>query len=191
MSLPEISSLSPLPDDQLLSTLDLLFEPSPSLHSLALPILRSSQFSSYAELITSVGEQLRSLSSKAFPSQDRSINPGVPTGGDEESKKQLLDILGSHPRLGEKKLTALSGLSKEEQGHLRGEIERLMEMNRVYEERFPGLRYVVWVNGRSTTEIEENAGRRVNRGNYTAEVEEIIQAMCDIAKDRARKLGAN
>mgnify|MGYP001445101217 CR=1 FL=1 len=175
MSLPEISSLSSLPDDQLLSTLDLLFEPSPSLHAIGLPILRSNQLPSYAELIASVGEQLRSLASKAFPPPDGTVSSGVPERGDEESKKQLLDILGSHPRLGEKKSSALSGLSKEEQGHLRGEIERLMEVNRVYEEGFPGLRDVVWVNGRSTGEIEEDAGRRVSRGDFRAEVGEMIQ----------------
>ncbi|KAF2264796.1 hypothetical protein CC78DRAFT_220258 [Lojkania enalia] len=173
-SLPPISTLPRLPNTSLSQILDLLFEPSPPLHALSLPVLRSTTFPNYDTLISAVNAQLNALVSSDKP----------------EDVGTLSEILCSHPRLGEKKVE--SEQSKKEQAQLQtgaeGEKEMLAELNRVYEEKFPGLRYVVFVNGRTRPVIMENMRARIDRGNINAERQEAIQAMCDIASDRASKL---
>lgn len=127
-SLPPIQSLAHSPDSTLTSTLDTLFEPSPPLHTLSLPILRSTTFPSYAVLITAINAQLTALAASE----------------QEEDIQKLSEILCSHPRLGEKKVD--SEQSRKEQAQLQQggdeEKEKLASLNREYEERFPGLRYV-------------------------------------------------
>ena len=127
-SLPAISSLPHASDAELKNVLDLLFEPSPSLHSLTLPVLRSAIFPSYDILITAVNAQLGALASS-----DRA-----------EDVTKLSEILCSHPRLGEKKVE--SEQSRKEQAQLQQggeeEKEKLASLNQEYEEKFPGLRYV-------------------------------------------------
>lgn len=122
-SLPSISSLSHAPDTTLTHTLDLLFEPSSALHALTLPVLRSTTFPSYDVLITAIGAQLTALLTS--------------------DTQKLDEILSSHPRLGAKKVE--SELSQKEQAGLQGGEEEgrvLGELNREYEDKFPGLRYV-------------------------------------------------
>ena len=68
------------------------------------------------------------------------------------------------------------------------EAEKLAELNRRYEATFPGLRYVVFVNGRGRDVVMEDMERRIQRGDLALEEVEAIQAMCDIAKDRAAKM---
>jgi hypothetical protein len=46
----------------------------------------------------------------------------------------------------------------------------------------------VFVNGRPRSEIMQNMRARIDRGDVKAERQEAIQAMCDIALDRASKL---
>lgn len=46
----------------------------------------------------------------------------------------------------------------------------------------------VFVNGRSRPEIMQNMRDRIARADIAAERQEAIQAMCDIALDRAAKL---
>lgn len=46
------------------------------------------------------------------------------------------------------------------------------------------------MNGRPRPVIMENMRERIDRGDIQAERLEAIQAMCDIAADRAAKLGA-
>ena len=140
-SLPEIASLSTLPTDAQHAVIDTLFEPSRHLHSFATTLFDQEQqrsqptLSSYQDLISAVGAYLNGLSASNL-SEDRGI---------------LFEILGSHPRLGEKSPTKLSEMSKKEQANLKtGEggsaendtDEQLRRLNGVYEERFPGLRYV-------------------------------------------------
>lgn len=123
-SLPPISSLSHSPDSTLTHMLDLLFEPSPPLHALTLPVLRSTTFPSYDALITAINAQLTALASS----------------GDVE---KLSEILCSHPRLGEKKVD--SEQSRKEQAQLQGGEEEgrmLKSLNEEYEGKFLGLRYV-------------------------------------------------
>ncbi|KAF2468838.1 uncharacterized protein BDR25DRAFT_230337 [Lindgomyces ingoldianus] len=174
ISLPPIHSLSHLPDSELTTVLDLLFEPSPPLHTLSLPILRSTTFPTYNTLVVAINAQLNALAT--------SDSPGHVT--------RLSEILCSHPRLGENKVD--SEQSRAEQAQLQKggdeEKEQLAKLNSEYEAKFPGLRYVVFVNGRPRPIIMENMKARIGRGDIKAERQEAIQAMCDIAADRASKL---
>ncbi|KAJ4315769.1 hypothetical protein N0V94_005788 [Neodidymelliopsis sp. IMI 364377] len=193
-SLPSISTLPHASDAELTQVLDLLFEPSPPLNALTLPVLRSTTFPSYDVSIIAVNAQLKALASSDSP----------------ENVNKLSEILCSHPRLGEKKVE--SEQSRKEQAQLQQgaeeEKEKLAALNREYEDKFPGLRYVwvlplylghtitvltkvsVFVNGRPRPVIMENMRSRINRGDIKAERQEAIQAMCDIALDRATKLQA-
>ncbi|QDS76087.1 hypothetical protein FKW77_006163 [Venturia effusa] len=181
--LPAAPDLSSLPDTQRAAILDLLFEPSPTLHSLFLPLTGFQKFFSYNDLVAAIGAKLSSLA--------------------ESSKKddlqELENVLSSHPRLGEKKVdSALSRMEQdamikaseggvEDEAKVR-EAEMLRRLNREYEEAFPGLRYVVFVNGRPRTVIFEDMKRRIARGDVAEERREAIKAMCDIALDRVTKL---
>ncbi|OCK78808.1 hypothetical protein K432DRAFT_383609 [Lepidopterella palustris CBS 459.81] len=173
-SLPNISTLHSLSESNLTTVLDLLFEPSPPLRNLSLPVLKSTAFPSYPTLIAAINAQLTALAS--------STNP--------EDIATLSDILCAHPRLGEKKVD--SEQSRAEQAQLntgdQEEANKLKRLNTLYEETFPGLRYVVFVNGRPRPAIMSNMNSRIARNDIKAERQEAIQAMCDIAADRARKL---
>ncbi|KAF5024753.1 hypothetical protein F66182_3185 [Fusarium sp. NRRL 66182] len=172
MALPLPQDLRKADEPDQIHTLDLLFEPSPAIHSTLLPILRNSEYTSYPQLIDACKTRLVSLAP-----------PSSSTSPDET----LLSILGSHPRLGAKKVD--SAQSAAEQANLQGQGEELAKLNKEYEDKFPGLRYVVFVNGRGRPEIMENMRARISRGDLSQEVDEALQAMCDIAKDRASKLG--
>ncbi|KAI9740174.1 MAG: hypothetical protein M1834_004752 [Cirrosporium novae-zelandiae] len=173
-SLPDISSLSQLSTLDRAAVLDLLFEPCVPLHTLSVSLLQEKTFTSYHDLIASVGLQLTGLSES-------------PSTSDTE---WLDKILGAHPRLGQKKVE--SSQSRQEQARLNtgGEEEaaQLAQLNADYEQAFPGLRYVVFVNGRGRPEIMQNMRARIARGDIMLERAEAIKAMCDIAADRTRKL---
>ncbi|RYC56819.1 hypothetical protein CHU98_g9390 [Xylaria longipes] len=57
------------------------------------------------------------------------------------------------------------------------ETERLAALNREYEARFPGLRYVVFVNGRGRDVIMDDMRRRIDRGDIRVEEREGIQLL--------------
>ncbi|KAJ5218806.1 uncharacterized protein N7498_000905 [Penicillium cinerascens] len=179
--LPSLSSLPHQPQETQLRVLDTLFEPSPELHQLMVPVLAGQSFSSYASLIDAVGGRMSALSAVNSPT-DRNV---------------LFGILGSHPRLGRAPANPehLSELSKKEQAQLNEgaeeQAEKLRELNAEYEAKFPGLRFVSFVNGRSRDVIMAEMRQRIDRADGEREIAETIQAMCDIAKDRARKLQAN
>lgn len=199
-ALPPISELLGSPIKTQIQALDLLFEPSPELHTLALPALKAKRvpanpgisadlpppagapqatvpepaFASYSSLIQHIGSLLQQLAQSEEPS----------------AKHKLQGILGSHPRLGAKKVD--SAQSQAEQASLGAgaadEAEKLAALNHEYEAKFPGLRYVVFVNGRSRPVIMENMRQRIDRGDVKEEEQEAIRAMVDIAHDRANKL---
>ncbi|KMP08967.1 hypothetical protein CIRG_08649 [Coccidioides immitis RMSCC 2394] len=145
-TLPDISTLPALRPSDCNQILDTLFEPSKHLHSLTESLLLQQKCISYEALIDLVRARLISLASSKAP-DDRTV---------------LLDILGSHPRLGEKAPASrsaeseaskgqeerpLSEFSKAEQANLsmagqHGTAQHLSLLNREYEEKFPGLRYV-------------------------------------------------
>ena len=85
--LPPIEQIPLLTTEEKAAMLDLLFEPSTQLHTLSIPTLHE-KFSSYDELIQAVEQQLTQLAQSASTSDTQ----------------WLLDILGSHPRLGAKKV---------------------------------------------------------------------------------------
>ncbi|KAM0318532.1 hypothetical protein ACHAO8_001623 [Botrytis cinerea] len=173
-SIPPIAGIPSLSTVERSSVLDALFEPCAALHTLSLDLLHTTTFESYSDLIASVGTQLVDLSESTLPSD----------------REWLDKILGSHPRLGEKKVDSVQ--SKAEQAQLNTgpteEAEKLKALNEEYEKTFPGLRYVVFVNGRSRPVIFEDMRRRISRGDIRLERKEAIQAMCNIAVDRASKL---
>jgi hypothetical protein len=111
-SLPPVASLPHSDDSTLKHMLDLLFEPSPPLHALTLPVLRSTTFPSYDVLIIAVNAQLSALASQ------------------DEAK--LSEILCAHPRLGEKKVE--SEQSRKEQAQLQtgGEEEKEVSNQSLY-----------------------------------------------------------
>ncbi|ORY79875.1 Oxo-4-hydroxy-4-carboxy-5-ureidoimidazoline decarboxylase [Protomyces lactucae-debilis] len=155
-----------------LSQIDKLFEPSPALRILLSAneealLQESDNGKATPDLIAYIAKQLRAI----------------------KGRKELDEILNAHPRLGAKKVDSDS--SKAEQASLQGsseEAERLGKLNDKYEAAFPGLRYVVFVNGRSRDVIMADMERRIKAGNREAEVETSIQAMQDIAMDRLRSL---
>lgn len=184
--LPAIASLPSLSDAALRATLDLLFEPSSELHALALPTMRALSFASYDDLAATLRDQLLDLADAVR--------------ADEAGRARLYAVLGSHPRLGECRRGGgkgkgegeeeLSAQSREEQRHLAkprreqgGQVEEeeeegedeLARLNAEYEARFPGLRYVTWVNGRGRGEILADMRRRIERGDPREEEREVIR----------------
>lgn len=126
-TLPEISTLPSLETNARAQVLDLLFEHCQQLHTLSVESLLENTFDSYDALIQYVGRQLQALYKSNL----------------ESDQKWLNDILAAHPRLGEKKVD--SAQSRAEQAQLQGgagEGEKLAALNKAYEEKFPGLRYV-------------------------------------------------
>jgi len=172
--LPPASDLPNLPQSTRATVLDLLFEPSPALHNIFLPLTETSTFSTYDELVSAIGSNLLSLAESQ----------------NAEDLKALEDVLSSHPRLGEKKVD--SAMSRMEQAAMLKasassapssgedkakvkEAETLKQLNKDYEEAFPGLRYVVFVNGRPRTVIFENMRSRIARGDIAEERREGIK----------------
>jgi 2-oxo-4-hydroxy-4-carboxy--5-ureidoimidazoline (OHCU) decarboxylase len=168
MSLPPAASLHSLPDGTIAQILNLLFEPSEALTSLIIPKIRSTAISTYTDLSNLTRQTLLSLPSDS---------------------PVLLSILSAHPRLGAKKVD--SEQSQSEQKSLGNETERaqLEKLNEEYEAAFPGLRYVVFVNGRSREVVMDDMKRRIKEATMEEEVRSASEAMCDIAVDRAKKLG--
>lgn len=127
-SLPPIASLETAPESEIADIIDYLFEPCPELHKILLDSLRTRSFSSYSQMIDSVNSRLTKWS--------ESEEPAIIA--------RLEEILGAHPRLGEKKVD--SAQSRAEQAQLTAgdgsQESELMSLNIEYEKTFPGLRYV-------------------------------------------------
>ena len=152
--LPPVDQIPSLSTEERVAILDLLFEPSTQLHTLSVPLLHDQKFTSYAELIAAIGVQLTDLSESASTSDTTWLH----------------SILGSHPRLGAKKVD--SAQSHAEQAQLQGsdeETEQLRALNEEYESTFPGLRYVVFVNGRSRPVIMQDMRDRIARSDTKSE----------------------
>lgn len=145
--LPPIEAVPLLSTEERAKLLDLLFEPSTQLHTLSVSLLQQETFSSYNDLVAAIGVQLTQLSESASTSDTA----------------WLEEILGSHPRLGAKKVE--SAQSQAEQARLQQgtseEADQLRLLNEEYERKFPGLRYVVFVNGRSRSLIIEDMRQRI------------------------------
>ena len=154
MTLAAIEQVSSLPTERIAAILDSLFEPSTQLHNLAIPTLRNQDFSTYNDLITAIGLQLTELSESASTSDTAWLEA----------------ILGSHPRLGATRIA--SAHSRSEQAQLQGsneEAEQLRLLNEEYERTFPGLRYVVFVDGRSRAVIMDDMRQRIANSDLKTE----------------------
>ncbi|KAG8893793.1 hypothetical protein FRC01_013347 [Tulasnella sp. 417] len=194
-SLPSLESALQSKDslDRLLST---LFEHSPILSDTLVPQLleriaaADPKPQSHVEIIDLAADQLRAwppLSQAAF--------------------------IDSHPRIGE--VTGLSALSAKEQATKATPptvLARLAHLNALYEQRYTGLKYVVFVNGRSRAEIvpliEETLGigpaeegheaepalesvvpLEVEDAEWQKELKRAIEDVVHIAKARLKALG--
>lgn len=165
-----VPSLS-LPEQELL--LDHLFEPCATLKHLVTQGVINRKFHSYNELIESVRAELLELLKTS-----------------KDSDPRINKIIGAHPRLGAQKVDSTHSQAEQKslQAKSAEEGQRLEKLNQEYEDTFPGLIYVVFVNGRSREVIMENMEERIKRGDVVKERQEAFNAMCDIAKDRASKL---
>ena len=126
--LPTIDGLSALSATERAAVLDALFEPCTALHTLSVEVFHTETFTSYYDLIASVGVQLTDLSES-------------PSTSDTE---WLDKILGAHPRLGAKKVESAQSQAEQAQLNTGGEEEatKLKNLNEEYEKTFPGLIYV-------------------------------------------------
>jgi hypothetical protein len=126
--LPPISGIPTLSTIERASILDALFEPCTALHTLSLDLLHTTSFDSYNDLIASIGVQLMDLSESLSTSDTDWLD----------------NILGAHPRLGEKKVESAQSQAEQAQLNTGGEEEaaKLRSLNEAYERTFPGLKYV-------------------------------------------------
>lgn len=175
-TLPSTKTFVELNLDQKSECLAHLFEPCQTLANLLIHNVFNRNYQSYNDFIESCRVFLLLFLEK------------------EQSKREVLpdiaQIISAHPRLGPSK-DKLSSHSSSEQKSLAGsqeESQKLASLNALYEETFPGLRYVVFVNGRSRETIMENMRSRIEKGDIELERKEAFNAMCDIAIDRAQKL---
>lgn len=185
MSLTDISDLKKLDDLQLSNVLDNLFEPCGALKNYLVPKIRLQSFANYSELIEFSRTKLLNLVD-AYSKNDK----------DTRIKDLICKIVLAHPRLGvpRKQISLLSEHSKNEQKSLSSNDPdgilaiKLKQLNDEYEATFPGLIFVVFVNGRSRNEIMEIMRNRIKNSNWLDEVKIAFNSMADIALDRAKKL---
>ncbi|KAI9451841.1 Oxo-4-hydroxy-4-carboxy-5-ureidoimidazoline decarboxylase [Russula earlei] len=115
---------------------------------------------------------------------------------------QQASFLGGHPRIGEVKgLSALSASEQAAHATPPEVLARLSELNEEYERRYPGLRYITFVNGRSRkmimVEMEEKLGlgedwrkgdseevHGLGSEEWALEVRRALKDIGDIAKSR-------
>jgi len=82
------------------------------------------------------------------------------------SYDQQVNFLGGHPRIGEiKGLSALSASEQAAHATPPQVLARLSVLNEEYERRYPGLRYITFVNGRSRAVIMEEMEERLGIGD--------------------------
>lgn len=194
-SLTELNAATADPgsaEDALSRALAVLFEPSPTLTSHLVPQvsgrIQAANVQSYAALID--------VSLAAIATWDDALKA---------------QFIAGHPRIGEVK--NLSQLSTKEQAAVATPPEvllRLQHLNACYEHRYPGLRYITFVNGRTRQaimyEMEKVLGLErslsptqpevggipvveVGGQEWKGELERAVQDVGKIAKSRLASLG--
>ena len=162
MKLCSVQDLNSAPDDEFIKNCNTLFETAPVLSKL---LLENRPFNSYLDLI-SFAERAINLSDLA----------------------DKIEIVNAHPRIGAP-TASLSSISRIEQGgadkNLEHILQRLKELNERYEQKF-GFKFVVFVNGRSRSEIVPELEKRMNNSREH-ELKAGLEAMILIAKDRLLK----
>ena len=169
-----------------------LFEPSPPLFEFLVP-------SVVATIAANAGGQIARRSYNALIDTAIRELEGWPHG-------QKASFLGGHPRIGEiKGLSALSASEQAAHATPPEVLERLLVLNEEYERRYPGLRYITFVNGRSRKmimlEMEERLGideswlkgdskevYEVGNGEWVLEARRALQDVGHIAKSRLAAL---
>ncbi len=160
MTIPPISTF---PNEE---AIDLLFETSPVLMQRISELPRPI---SYSELIST-------FQTDVLPSL---------------TWQEKVDVVNAHPRIGEAK-RVLSTLSFAEQGYSKANVddeevnEKLRELNILYEEKH-GFKFVMFVNGRPRRSIIPLMEEAISQDKET-EMERGLRDMCDIARDRLKKL---
>jgi len=104
----------------------------------------------------------------------------------ELSEAEKVATLNAHPQIGAP-AAALSEHSRREQGSDQDPavLAELARLNAEYERRF-GFRFVVFVNGRSRSQVLEVLRQRVQRPREL-EMQEGLAAIIAIARDRAAR----
>jgi 2-oxo-4-hydroxy-4-carboxy--5-ureidoimidazoline (OHCU) decarboxylase len=164
-----------------------LFEPSPALFEFLVP-----------SVITIVADPKSHIPRRTF---NALIDMGI-RELDDWSHSQQASFIGGHPRIGEVK--GLSALSASEQAAHATPPEilaRLLELNEEYERRYPGLRYITFVNGRSRKAVMEEMEEKLRVGDgwekgdskevhplgseeWVSEVRRALEDIGEIAKSR-------
>ncbi|KAI9671307.1 MAG: hypothetical protein M1831_004216 [Alyxoria varia] len=172
-TLPPPTTLTRILTEQKVIVSDTLFEHSSSVQGIADAILEDHPaFSSYDEFIAAVEEAM------LYRFIDSGDQPRASERAKAMQEELLADVFAAHPRLGEKRVE--SALSRAEQAQLQSqgqdaggkaeeEARDLERLNKAYEEKFPGLRYVVFVNGRGRDVIMADMRMRIERGDVQRE----------------------
>ncbi|CAN3361520.1 hypothetical protein DICA3_D19680 [Diutina catenulata] len=183
--LPPVETIPKLSRDEQAELLAHLFEKEETLANILIDEVCPRPARSYKQFVEECRSALLSLLSKAEQDEDK-------TG---KCDPRIAEIIGAHPRLGgssKVRTTNLSEHSSAEQKSLQQgsaeEAEKLVKLNDAYEDKFPGLRFVCFVNGRPRPVIMKEMEERIQRGDVRKERAEAFNAMCDIAYDRAKKV---
>lgn len=155
MSLPSLSQISRSPpeseDSALSQTLSILLESSPVLTKHLVPELARSL--SIDPTVDSYTSLIDLAIQKIAGSWDTSLQS---------------EFIAGHPRIGQVK--NLSALSVAEQARVATPpevITRLEHLNNCYERKYPGLIYIIFVNGRSRTEVMQEMERVLGVGKLS------------------------
>lgn len=185
--LPKFEEFKGLPYDEQAKVLTTLFEHSDSLlwFTLSNRDFMTGSWKNYSEFVEAIRDRMMKLCKDTE-------REGISSRGVDH----LANIVAAHPRLGESK-AKLSIHSLAEQTNLSGSekdtadiVNRLEELNTAYEAKYEGLRFVVFVNGRSRPEIIKLMESRICSNNsWFKECEIATNEMCDIAHDRVNKYG--
>ncbi len=181
MGLPTSQALSQVPRPELTAIIDQLFEHNDKFTDFVIRknFSHDERYNSYGEFIEAVRKELGQLADD------------YNKGASSDLTDLVRSIISAHPRLGVPKASSLSTSSAVEQRSLQSGgpelAKQLFKLNEEYETRFPGLRFVVFVNGQSRQKIMEIMRRRIARGDYNLEIREAFNAMCDIALSRIEK----
>jgi len=112
---------------------------------------------------------------------------------------QKAEFISGHPRIGEtKNLSMLSAKEQAARATPPEVLERLVKLNDLYEDRFPKLRYITFVNGRSRSQIADELNTKLSSVPEPVEIysrtweTELARALNDvklIAKSRLISFG--
>jgi 2-oxo-4-hydroxy-4-carboxy--5-ureidoimidazoline (OHCU) decarboxylase len=168
-SLPDVTQLPTLTQAEQIRALDLLFEPSPAIHNTLLPALQTETFASYDQMIIHCHGLFTALA----------------TDDASSSRAVLHSILGSHPRLGAKKVESDQSAAEQAKLQAGGDATELAALNAEYEARYPGLRFVTFVNGRDRSEIMADMRMRLARGDFALEEIAAIDVSAALMKNHS------